>query len=227
MSELRMPAEWAPHEMTLVAWPQREEAWRGTTIEEARDSHAEVVAAISEFEPVLLVVDPSQAADARGRVPERERGIFLKRRSTTPGCVTPGRSSSRARTVTGPGWISSSTPGARLSLPTGMTRRSRAASSTTSTSSDSSSRWSSRADRSPSTAKACWSPPSSACSIRTATRTSTGTRSTLGTFRDPGRRADRLAGAGPGRRRRHRRPCRQHLRLRGSRPRTAPDRSGR
>ena len=76
MSELRMPAEWAPHEMTLVAWPQREEAWRGTTIEEARDSHAEVVAAISEFEPVLLVVDPSRAADARGRVPEANVEIF-------------------------------------------------------------------------------------------------------------------------------------------------------
>ena len=76
MSELRMPAEWAPHEMTLVAWPQREEAWRGTTIEEARDSHAEAVAAISELEPVLLVVDPSQAADARGRVPEANVEIF-------------------------------------------------------------------------------------------------------------------------------------------------------
>ncbi len=64
-----MPAEWDPHELTLVAWPQREDAWRGTTIEAARDTHAEVVAAISQFEPVLLVVDPSQAADARSRVP--------------------------------------------------------------------------------------------------------------------------------------------------------------
>jgi agmatine deiminase len=64
-----MPAEWETHELTLVAWPQREDAWRGTTIEAARDTHAEVVAAIAEFEPVLLVVDPSQASDARGRVP--------------------------------------------------------------------------------------------------------------------------------------------------------------
>jgi len=66
---LIMPAEWEPHELTLVAWPQREDAWRGTTIEAARDTHAEVVAAISQFEPVLLVVDPSQAADARSRAP--------------------------------------------------------------------------------------------------------------------------------------------------------------
>jgi agmatine deiminase len=66
---MSMPAEWQDHEMTLVAWPQRDDAWRGTTIEDARDTHAEVVAAISQFEPVILVVDPSQAADARTRVP--------------------------------------------------------------------------------------------------------------------------------------------------------------
>jgi agmatine deiminase len=76
MSDLRMPAEWTPHELTLVAWPQREEAWRGTTIDEARDTHAEVVAAISEFEPVLLVVGPDQTADARNRVPAENVEIF-------------------------------------------------------------------------------------------------------------------------------------------------------
>ncbi len=64
-----MPAEWAPHELTLVAWPQRDETWRGTTIEDARDSHTEVIAAISEFEPVLVVADPSQADSARSRLP--------------------------------------------------------------------------------------------------------------------------------------------------------------
>lgn len=65
-----MPAEWATHERTLVAWPQREDAWRGTSIEAARDSHMEVIAAIAGFEPVLVVVDPSQADDARSRLPE-------------------------------------------------------------------------------------------------------------------------------------------------------------
>lgn len=64
-----MPAEWDPHERTLIAWPQREEAWRGTGIEQARNSHAEIVDAIAQFEPVTLVVDPSQEADARSRVP--------------------------------------------------------------------------------------------------------------------------------------------------------------
>ncbi len=71
-----MPAEWSPHEMTLVAWPQREEAWRGTTIEAARDSHAEVIAAIAQFEPVMVVVDPSQLADALKRLPEENVRVF-------------------------------------------------------------------------------------------------------------------------------------------------------
>jgi agmatine deiminase len=65
---LRMPAEWAPHERTLIAWPAREAAWRGTTIEAARDVYAEVVAAIAAFEPVTLVADPAHADDARRRV---------------------------------------------------------------------------------------------------------------------------------------------------------------
>ena len=65
---LRMPAEWAPHERTLIAWPAREEAWRDTTIEAARDAHAQVVAAVAAFEPVTLVVDPAHADDARRRV---------------------------------------------------------------------------------------------------------------------------------------------------------------
>lgn len=63
-----MPAEWEPHEMTLVAWPQRIEAWRGTDIEEARRSHAEVVDAIAQFEPVCLVVDPDQEQQASRQV---------------------------------------------------------------------------------------------------------------------------------------------------------------
>jgi agmatine deiminase len=66
---MRMPAEWAPHDLTLIAWPAREEAWRGATIEQARDAHAETVAAIAEFEPVVLVAQPDHVADARRRVP--------------------------------------------------------------------------------------------------------------------------------------------------------------
>lgn len=69
VATLRMPPEWARHERTLIAWPAREEAWRGATIEQARDAHAAVVAAVAAFEPVLLVARPQDAADARRRVP--------------------------------------------------------------------------------------------------------------------------------------------------------------
>ncbi|HEX6666340.1 MAG TPA: agmatine deiminase family protein [Solirubrobacterales bacterium] len=66
---MRMPAEWAPHERTLIAWPAREAAWRGTKIEDARDAHAATVAAVAAFEPVLLVAKPEHVDDARRRVP--------------------------------------------------------------------------------------------------------------------------------------------------------------
>jgi agmatine deiminase len=69
---LRMPAEWAPHERTLIAWPAREAAWPGTTIEQARDVHAQIVAAIAAFEPVTLVADPAHAKDAKRRVPRKD-----------------------------------------------------------------------------------------------------------------------------------------------------------
>ncbi len=60
-----MPAEWAPHERTLMAWPQRAAAWRGVGIEQARADHAEIARSIARFEPVLMVVDPTQVDAAR------------------------------------------------------------------------------------------------------------------------------------------------------------------
>ena len=65
-----MPAEWAPHERTLMAWPCRKELW-GSTIEQARRDHATVIDAIAAFEPVTLVVHPSDVADATAAVTDR------------------------------------------------------------------------------------------------------------------------------------------------------------
>jgi len=70
MAGPRMPAEWTPHERTLVAWPTRPEAWRGIGIDEARSCHAAVVDAISQFEPVTLVANPGEAEQARRECPE-------------------------------------------------------------------------------------------------------------------------------------------------------------
>jgi agmatine deiminase len=59
-----MPAEWAPHERTLMCWPARTDMW-GELLEAAEASHAQVANAIAAFEPVLMAVRPSDAARAR------------------------------------------------------------------------------------------------------------------------------------------------------------------
>lgn len=66
---LRMPAEWAPHERTLIAWPGSASAWRGATLAQARDVYVRIVAAIAAFEPVTVVADPADADEARRRLP--------------------------------------------------------------------------------------------------------------------------------------------------------------
>jgi agmatine deiminase len=63
---MRMPAEWAPHERTLMAWPTRARApmWE-ERLERARADHAEVANTVAAFEPVLMVAAPEDAAAAR------------------------------------------------------------------------------------------------------------------------------------------------------------------
>jgi agmatine deiminase len=60
----RMPAEWAAHDRTLMAWPAREELW-GEHYADAKAVYAEVANAIAAFEPVTMVADPSQRKQAR------------------------------------------------------------------------------------------------------------------------------------------------------------------
>jgi agmatine deiminase len=56
---MRAPAEWEPHERTLMAWPCRRELW-GETIEQARADYAAVANAIAAFEPVTMVANPGE-----------------------------------------------------------------------------------------------------------------------------------------------------------------------
>jgi agmatine deiminase len=65
---MRMPAEWAPHERTLMAWPCRRELW-GPTLEQAKADYATVIDAIAAFEPVTLLVRPEDVEEARTAVP--------------------------------------------------------------------------------------------------------------------------------------------------------------
>jgi agmatine deiminase len=62
-TELQMPAEWEPHERTIMGWPCRRELW-GETLDQAWADYAEVANAIAAFEPVLMIANPG--ADAAG-----------------------------------------------------------------------------------------------------------------------------------------------------------------
>jgi agmatine deiminase len=66
---MRMPAEWTPHERTLMAWPCRRELWEGR-LADARRETAGVANAIAAFEPVLMVCRPGEGAEARGVLAE-------------------------------------------------------------------------------------------------------------------------------------------------------------
>jgi len=61
---LAMPAEWAPHAATYMAWPTRLDLW-GDLFEDAKLDYAEVANAIAAFEPVVMVANPEQVEEAR------------------------------------------------------------------------------------------------------------------------------------------------------------------
>jgi agmatine deiminase len=60
----RMPAEWAAHDRTLMAWPAREDMWEDLW-EDAQAAYAEVANAIAAFEPVTMVARPQDRRRAR------------------------------------------------------------------------------------------------------------------------------------------------------------------
>ena len=61
-----MPAEWAAHQACLMEWPTqtRKGLWAGLFGDAKRD-YAAVARAVAAFEPVIMVADPAQAAEAR------------------------------------------------------------------------------------------------------------------------------------------------------------------
>jgi agmatine deiminase len=67
----RMPAEWAPHQATLIAWPTRTrtDLW-GDLFGDAQRDFAVVANAIADFESVVMIVDPSQETEARALLRE-------------------------------------------------------------------------------------------------------------------------------------------------------------
>jgi agmatine deiminase len=73
---LRMPAEWAPHERTIMCWPARESVWR-ERLAQAQADHAEIANAIAAFEPVLMAADPRFSAEARRQCGENVEVVEL------------------------------------------------------------------------------------------------------------------------------------------------------
>ncbi|WP_327353225.1 agmatine deiminase family protein [Streptomyces sp. NBC_01304] len=62
----RMPAEWAPHERTWMAWPSPNPTFADETwLADARRAWASVARAVRRFEPVTVVAGPGQSAYAR------------------------------------------------------------------------------------------------------------------------------------------------------------------
>ncbi|HYH22096.1 MAG TPA: agmatine deiminase family protein [Azospirillum sp.] len=68
---LHMPGEWEPHSRCWMAWPCRAETWSGESgaadeeaFEAARTAYADVARAIARFEPVTMVCDPDDVAEA-------------------------------------------------------------------------------------------------------------------------------------------------------------------
>jgi len=72
-----MPAEWAPHERTLMAWPCRRELWRDE-LAAAKEQYAGVANAVAAFEPVTMVcADAHDAAQARAALTGRVEVVEL------------------------------------------------------------------------------------------------------------------------------------------------------
>jgi agmatine deiminase len=64
-----MPAEWEPHERTLMGWPTavRVDALWHEQLDVAREVHALVARSVARYEPVTVVANHEEADDARRR----------------------------------------------------------------------------------------------------------------------------------------------------------------
>ncbi|MFF5703051.1 agmatine deiminase family protein [Streptomyces sp. NPDC012794] len=61
------PAEWEPHSACVMAWPwDRTTGW-GALLGDVQDEVAGIARAVARFEPVVMVAEPGQAAQARAR----------------------------------------------------------------------------------------------------------------------------------------------------------------
>lgn len=63
---LRIPPEWELHTQTIMVWPASPRIWGSASfLAKVRTDIARIASAISPFEPVTLIVDPSQITSAK------------------------------------------------------------------------------------------------------------------------------------------------------------------
>ncbi len=55
-----MPAEWHPHQRSLVSWPVKESMCHPEDSEQVKTWYLNLILAISEFEPVAVIVNPGE-----------------------------------------------------------------------------------------------------------------------------------------------------------------------
>jgi len=67
-----MPAEWEPHECCWMAWPHRPEYWLDQH-EATKRAYVKVAHAISEFEPVKMLVSPGAYQEAKSLLGDKIR----------------------------------------------------------------------------------------------------------------------------------------------------------
>ncbi|WP_419421178.1 agmatine deiminase family protein [Legionella sp. D16C41] len=60
----KMPPEWYPHTACWMAWPCHIETWTNINLDKARLAYSRVANAIAEFEPVIMLVNPNDKANA-------------------------------------------------------------------------------------------------------------------------------------------------------------------
>ncbi len=58
-----MPAEWSQHSTCYISWPCKERTWHGH-YDKSKSAYAEVIKAVSRFEPVTVLATPSTASEA-------------------------------------------------------------------------------------------------------------------------------------------------------------------
>jgi agmatine deiminase len=68
-----MPAEWEPHERTLVTWPCRDDLW-GPLRADAEAAYREVIWAVAQFEPCTVIARPGAHAEHAAQYCEVREG---------------------------------------------------------------------------------------------------------------------------------------------------------